>query len=199
MWIGTRSSQNARFTSVVIPEIVGVRGQLGCLMVGVAMEATASRITAERYSELTVEGDRKQLVDGRIVLNDPRPIHAHLQVQLAFDFNVYGPDVLWFREERIPADMHAYPEHVPDLVVEIRSPGTWRYDVGAKKRVYEGGGLPELWLVDDRSQTVLVYRRTRPHAPTFDVALELGRDDTLGSPLLPSFELALDELFRRSA
>jgi Uma2 family endonuclease len=200
-----------------------VRGQLGCLIVGVAMEATASRITAERYYELTVEGDRKQLVDGRIVVNDPRPIHAHLQVQLAFaiegwiragegrglvlmptdvrmdDFNVYGPDVLWFREERIPADMHAYPEHVPDLVVEIRSPGTWRYDVGAKKRVYEGGGLPELWLVDDRSQSVLVYRRTRPHAPTFDVALELGGDDTLGSPLLPGFELALDELFRRSA
>jgi Uma2 family endonuclease len=228
VWIGTRSSQKARFTSLVIPGIVGAgpaagaRGPLGWLIVSVAMEATASRITAERYYELTVEGDRKQLVDGRIVVNEPKTIHALLQMRISValggwvdggerrgmallptdirmdDFNVYGPDVLWFRQERIPADMHAYPDHVPDLVVEIRSPGTWRYDVGAKKRVYEGGGLPELWLVDDRSQSVLVYRRTRPHAPTFDVALELGRDDTLDSPLLPGFGLALDELFRRS-
>jgi Uma2 family endonuclease len=187
------------------------------------MEATTTPITAERYYERTVEGDRKQLVDGRIVVNEPKAIHAHLQAQLLValgswiregerrglvlaptdvrmdDFNVYGPDVLWFREERIPGRLDAYPEEVPDLCVEIRSASTWRYDVGAKKRVYEAGGLPELWLVDDRSQSVLVYRRTRADAPTFDVALELGRGDTLDSPLLPGFGLALDELFRRSA
>jgi hypothetical protein len=30
----------------------------------------------------------------------------------------------------------------------------------------------------------------------FDTALELGAGDTLTSPLLPGFELALDELYR---
>jgi Uma2 family endonuclease len=45
------------------------------------------------------------------------------------------------------------------------------HDVGVKKRVYEDGGLPELWLVDDAAETVLVYRRSRRDAPTFDVAL----------------------------
>jgi Uma2 family endonuclease len=185
------------------------------------MEAMATRITAERYYELTVEGDRKQLVDGEIVVSQPKPIHALLQMRLATtlhnwvatgerrglallptdvrmdDYNVYGPDVLWFREERVPTDLNAYPEHVPDLCVEIRSPGTWRYDVGAKKRVYEDGGLPELWLVDGTSDSVLVYRRSRPDSPTFDVALEVGAGETLASPLLPDFALALDELFKR--
>jgi Uma2 family endonuclease len=185
------------------------------------MEETATRITAERYYEITVEGDRKQLVDGLIVVNEPKTIHALLQARLCAslhnwvqagdrrgmallptdvrmdEFNVYGPDVLWFREERIPADLDAYPEHVPDLCVEIRSQSTWRYDVGAKKRVYEEGGLPELWLVDDTSDSVLVYRRSQPDSRTFDVALELGRGETLVSPLLPGFALALDELFRR--
>jgi Uma2 family endonuclease len=47
------------------------------------------------------------------------------------------------------------------------------------------------------SETVLVYRRSKPTAPTFDIALELGRGDTLESPLLPGFALSLDELFRR--
>jgi Uma2 family endonuclease len=183
--------------------------------------ATAERITAERYYEISVEGDRKQLVDGRIVVNEPKAIHMLLQLRLASALhvwvesgegrglallptdvrmdlhNVYGPDLLWFRQKRIPADLNAYPEHVPDLCVEIRSPGTWRYDVGAKKRVYETGGLPELWLVDDAAETVLVYRRSRPGAPEFDVALELGRNHTLDSPMLPGFALVLEELFAR--
>jgi Uma2 family endonuclease len=183
--------------------------------------ATAERMTAEQYYEITVEGDRKQLVDGRIVVNEPKAIHMLLQLRLGFalhgwvtggagrglallptdvrldEYNVYGPDLLWFRQERIPADLNAYPEHVPDLCVEIRSPGTWRYDLGAKKRVYEAGGLPELWLVDDASESVLVYRRSRADQPMFDIELEVGRGDTLTSPMLPGFAVSLEELFAR--
>jgi Uma2 family endonuclease len=181
--------------------------------------ATAERMTAERYYEITVEGDRKQLVDGRIVVNEPKAIHSILQTRLVIalgmwtqggerrglamtptdirmdEYNVYGPDVLWFCQERIPADLRGYPEHAPDLCVEIRSPSTWRYDIGAKKRVYEAGGLPELWLVDDVAETVLVYRRSAPCASEFDVAVEAGRGDTLESPMLPGFALPVDELF----
>jgi Uma2 family endonuclease len=183
--------------------------------------ATVERMTAEQYYSATVEGDRKQLVDGRIVVDEPKPIHGVLQLRLGaalYDWietgtgrglallptnvemdehNVYGPDVLWFRQDRIPADLYAYLEHVPDLCVEIRSTSTWRYDIGAKKRIYEDGGLPELWLVDHVSSTVLVYRRSKPESPTFDVALELGTGDTLDSRMLPGFALPLDELFAR--
>jgi Uma2 family endonuclease len=183
--------------------------------------ATLERMTAERYYAVTVEGDRTQLVDGQVVVDEPKTIHGVLQLRLGAalydwiqtgtgrglasmptgvqmdEYNVYGPDVLWFREERIPADLDAYPEHVPDLCVEIRSQSTWRYDVGAKKRVYEAGGLPELWLVDHVSNTVLVYRRSRPESPNFDLALELGIGGTLDSPMLPGFALPLDKLFAR--
>ncbi len=48
---------------------------------------------------------------------------------------------------------------------------------------------------DDRAQTVLVYRRSAPDAPAFDVALELTEGDTLASPQLPGFALAVSELF----
>jgi hypothetical protein len=78
------------------------------------------------------------------------------------EHNVYAPDLLWLSTEHLPADLDAYPERIPDLCVEIRSHSTWRYDIGAKQRVYEATGLPELWLVDDAAESVLVYRRTTP-------------------------------------
>ncbi len=185
------------------------------------MSRTATRITADEYYALTVEGDRKQLVAGEIIVNEPKFIHAILQERLLFglsswlragpgrgvasfptdvrvdEHNVYGPDVLWFAAGRVPENLDAYPDHLPDLCVEIRSAGTWRYDVGAKKNAYERAGLTELWLVDDASETVLVYRRSAAQGPAFDVAVELGKGEELTSPLLPGFALALDELFER--
>lgn len=51
------------------------------------------------------------------------------------------------------------------------------------------------WLVDTAADEVLVFRRSRTGAPSFDVSLELTREDTLTSPLLPGFELPLSSLF----
>ena len=105
------------------------------------MSATATRLTAEQYYAVTEVGDRKQLVEGEIVVNEPKTIHALLQVRLAFaleswvragehrglglmptdvrmdEHNVYGPDLLWFSAEHVPENLDAYPERVPDLCV----------------------------------------------------------------------------------
>lgn len=185
------------------------------------MSIAATQITADAYLAEAVEGERTQLVEGTVVVNEPKLIHGRLQLRLlialaswtaagprrgeAFpptdvrvdEHNVYAPDLLWFSAAHMPSDLDSYPERIPDLCVEIRSAGTWRHDVGAKKRVYESGGLPELWLVDDAAETVLVYRRSEPSAPVFDVELELARGESLGSPQLPGFELALERLFER--
>jgi Uma2 family endonuclease len=61
--------------------------------------------------------------------------------------------------------------------------------------LHERAGLRELWLVDSAASEVLIFRRSVPEAPTFDVALELERDHTLTSPQLDGFELPLVELF----
>lgn len=191
------------------------------LKLGVAMETATERITADRFLELEDEGEFAErwveLIDGEIVVNQPMPIHAGLQARLAArllnwvegdkgkglvftptdvvmdEFNVYGPDVLWVAAP--PADLTQRLPRLPDLCIEIRSPSTWRFDIGAKKRVYETGGLPELWLVDNISDQVFVFRRSKPAVPTFDIALELGRGDTLTSPLLAGFALSLEALF----
>ena len=62
---------------------------------------------------------------------------------------------------------------------------------------YERNGLPEIWLVDTYCDEIFVFRRSGRTPPSFDVSLELGRADTLTSPLLPGFTLALAALFER--
>ena len=183
------------------------------------MGATATRMSADEYLAVSVEGDRTQLVDGAVVVNEPRPKHSLLQGRvfgalfvwtaervgrgLALfptdvvmdDYNVYGPDVIWIAEEHRPRDLETRLARVPDICAEIRSPGTWRYDLGAKKSAYERGGLPELWLVDDVAESVFVFRRSRADT-AFDVTAELVAGDELTSPQLPGFALPLDALFR---
>ncbi|MGI8729332.1 MAG: Uma2 family endonuclease [Solirubrobacteraceae bacterium] len=179
----------------------------------------AGLMTADEFLELEYEGRRTQLIDGVVVVNEPGPLHQMVlrTVFLAIsnwcsaapgrglewlpldvridERNVFGPDLLWYAEGRGPRRDGGRPSPTPDLAVEVRSPSTWRYDIGAKLRHYEDHGLAELWLVDTAADVVLVFRRSAPAAPTFDVSLELGRGDVLASPAMPGFALQLDALF----
>lgn len=180
------------------------------------------RMTAEEYVAIPYREDTRgmELVGGVLVMTESGIAHEYARSELqselrdwtraadrrgrAFgpvdvwitDHDVYAPDVLWYRAGRVPPRDAPRPYAVPDLAVEVRSPSTWRYDIGAKKSGYERAGLPELWLVDTAAAgTLFVFRRSRPDAPSFDVALELTRDETLISPLLPGFALKLAPVF----
>jgi len=178
-------------------------------------------MTAEEFLALPEppKWQRMELVEAELVMHFPTLLHQDATLELAYalrswtrsahgrglavlsvdvlidDRNIFGPDVLWYAEAAIP-DMHSHrPYAVPHLAVEVRSPSTWRYDIGPKKATYERVGLRELWLVDTAASEVLVYRRSAPGASSFDVALELERADTLTSPMLEGFEVPLGELF----
>lgn len=185
------------------------------------MATTArTRTTVEEFLAISERDPRRmELVDGEIVVvSEPRLAHGRLQALLIGALaewersvpgrarvagptgvhlgphDAYGPDVVVSRSQP-RVDARGYLAEVPLLCVEIRSPTTWRNDIGRKKAVYEAHGVPELWLVDDAAGVVLVFRRSAPGVAYYDTALELDEHDTLGSPLLPGFELALAELF----
>ncbi|MBA2440386.1 MAG: Uma2 family endonuclease [Thermoleophilaceae bacterium] len=181
----------------------------------------AQPMIAQEFLALPVpeRGRPWNLIDGEVVVNEPTPLHMAVQFDLAYalrqwadaragrgwvclsldvrldERNVYAPDILWYAQDRAPGKHAKPPSPMPDLAVEVRSPSTWRYDIGAKKSGYEREGLPELWLVDTAAGEVLVFRRSTADARSFDIALELGANDALGSPLLPGFTLALSEPF----
>ncbi len=182
----------------------------------------AERMTAEEYLARPYDPRERgwELIGGEIVdMHDPRLPHELVCKELMYGLelwtraqparglvirsidvlvserDVYGPDILWYRDARVPPADTGWPYAVPDLAVEVRSPSTWRYDIGAKKSGYERAGLPELWLIDAAAAAVLVFGRSTPDAPAFDVALELERSETLTSPLLPGFALPLRAVF----
>jgi Uma2 family endonuclease len=185
-------------------------------------DAPHPAMTAEEFlvaAPVPEHGRPWNLIDGEVVVNEPTARHGHPQTNLLValevwaargagrghavlsrdvaidDHNVFAPDVLWYAHGRLPDPSSPPPYAMPDLAVEVRSPSTWRYDVGAKRSGYERHGLPELWLVDTLARTVLVYRRSAATAPRFDVALELAKGDALGSPLLPGFSIGVRDVF----
>lgn len=183
-----------------------------------AMPAT-ELLTAAEYLADARERRNVELIGGVLVVDEPLLPHqlvcSELLTELRWwtgggperglavcpldvaigEHDVYAPDVLWYAARRAPGRDDPRPYPVPDLAIEVRSASTWRYDLGPKKSGYERRGLPELWLVDTVAETVLVYRRSAPEAPAFDIALELSRGDELTSPQLVGFALAVDALF----
>lgn len=185
-----------------------------------AQVSATDQMTAEEFLAAPVpsHGRPWNLVGGEVVVNEPTIKHGQAQMNIVFaieswcraapgrgqagipidigidDRNVFAPDVRWYREGRVPALDARPPYPMPDLAVEVRSPSTWRYDVGAKRAGYESHALPELWLVDTLARSVLVYRRSAPDNDRFDVSLELGSADQLTSPMLPGFSLSVGSI-----
>jgi Uma2 family endonuclease len=176
--------------------------------------SVADRLTADAY--LARDDERRtELLDGVVIVNQPSVLHQRVCARIhraleawtdagaergeaswpldvvLDDGTVLAPDVLWFAAP-LPSQATRAPR-LPELAVEVRSSATWVYDVGPKRERYERHGLPELWLADTASRTLLVYRRSQPKAG-FDVALELAAEDVLSSPLLPGFAVAVGEL-----
>ena len=184
------------------------------------MAVAVGRMSAAEYLATPESRPRHtELIDGTVVVNEPRLQHSRVQTALIYrlsrwiddgegrgyvstpndvlvnETNVYAPDVWWVSERRRPHPDQPQLDGLPDLVIEIRSPSTWARDLGVKRPRYEAAGVPEAWFVDTASRSVLVFRRSRLDAPTFDVGVEVRGDQELTSPLLPGFALPVGQLF----
>ena len=175
------------------------------------MAVSTRRMTADEFFSLPPDNSKTQLIDGELVTTDARIRHQRLAAELLVllaawtrdhpgageagigcnwrmdDLNVLIPDV-WFLSEPLRED-RVWFDGPPELVIEVRSPGTWRYDIGRKRELYLAGGAAEVWLVDTEGDIVLVFRGGE--------SLEVGRDETLTTPLMPGFELDVTALFDR--
>jgi Uma2 family endonuclease len=106
--------------------------------------------------------------------------------------SVIAPDVGFVLAER----MTDYPSRGfaplrPDLAVEVRSPTDEAQHIRAKQALYARVGIPLLWWVDPRAETVTVYQPGK--APVV-----LGNGDVLdGDDVLPGFRLPVSRLFKR--
>jgi Uma2 family endonuclease len=103
------------------------------------------------------------------------------------------PDIVFFRKGNEPDWEHNSFDGVPDLVLEVLSPGTRSRDRGVKLRAYQDAGVPEYWMVDPDTRTVTVYglKAGREYAEL----CRGGVGDRVRSAVIPGFELAVTRVF----
>jgi Uma2 family endonuclease len=103
------------------------------------------------------------------------------------------PDIVYIRRDRA-AIVRERIEGVPDLVVEILSPGTREYDRTEKSARYAAARVTEYWLADLETQTIEIRRLDQ--GPPVTVAI-FTITDSLTSPLFPDFTLPVAPVFTR--
>jgi Uma2 family endonuclease len=108
--------------------------------------------------------------------------------------NPVQPDVVVILRERQPRSGDLKFDGVPDLVVEVLSPGNWRFDRTTKLTAYRDAGVPEVWLVNPITRTVEVFGLSSKH-PEYLLRERRGVGETAGSAILVDLRIEVAELF----
>ena len=182
------------------------------------MTTTLQRSTASELFEMPDDGFRYELVKGELRKMSPSGWkHGVVVVNITLLLGNYvkanklgacggaetgfkiasdpdtvrAPDLSFVSRERIPED-NAHEKFftgVPDLAVEVLSPGDSRREVKEKAQDWLDAGTRAVWTVDPRRQTVSVYRSMT------DVT-RLSEDDELdGGEVVPGFRCKVSEIF----
>ena len=105
------------------------------------------------------------------------------------DFDVLVPDLLFISTARMHVLTQANVKGAPDLVVEVLSDGTRRYDETTKRKRYEHFEVQEYWIVDPIDDSVRILRLEGKQYERIIVG------GNITSPLFPGFSLGLKKLF----
>jgi Uma2 family endonuclease len=180
-----------------------------------------ARLTYDDFVLFPDDGARHELVDGEhYVTPSPNTRHQRILGRLHFliatwlethpigqvffapydvvlsNFDIVEPDLLYLSNERATTVLTAlHARGVPELVVEIGSPGTRKRDETIKRRLYERTGVSEYWMIDPEADAIRVYRRA---GDNFENPVELSREagDVLTTPLLPGLAMPLATILK---
>ena len=81
----------------------------------------------------------------------------------------------------------------PDLIVEVLSPSTLKYDWNYKFNLYEAAGVREYWIVDPKAKVVNVFL-LQPNGK-YDLGTEYESGQKAPVHILDGLEIELNELF----
>ena len=180
------------------------------------MISTAIKHTYADYLE-TSDDERYELLHGELVMA-PAPLTDHQDILgglysemrtfvkehnlgnvllaptdvVLSDTDVVQPDILFVSNERRHIRTRENIQGAPDLVVEILSPATAERDRTVKSALYAQHGVHEYWIVDPDARTITVFLLNEGDFEEVDTYSE---GETLTSPMLAGFSIALDEIF----
>ncbi len=129
------------------------------------------------------EGTRAELINGRLYMS-PAPTLSHQDstLDLASEIrffvkknnlgkvfvspvdvyfnskNAVQPDIVFVTSENKSILKEDGIYGAPDLVIEVLSPGTKKFDLDQKKKIYEKNSVKEYWVVDPITKESLGYQ-----------------------------------------
>ena len=159
------------------------------LLNGILMKKSSPTIQHQRISRRITVAIENYLVKNPI----GEVFYAPLDVVLD-EINAPQPDVFFVSKakEYILDEVEQVVIGIPDIVVEILSPGSVKKDRITKKKIYERFGVPEFWVVDPSYKNVEVFRLMDGRYELADFIEETG---VVKSAVLEGFELPLDKIF----
>lgn len=103
------------------------------------------------------------------------------------------PDFLIVLKENVGIIYDGRIRGVPDLIVEVLSPGSVDYDEGVKLEAYANAGVPEYAVIDPRERKLRLYALREPG--TYHPPREFSGDQDISFACLPSISFRLSALF----
>ncbi len=183
------------------------------------MSRAVRKLSLAEFLQMPASCDRTELIDGEIIPK-VSPKYKHASVQGRFfrlidgwcDFEQSGrvltewsvvlqrqgqdwvpvPDLTYVSYERLPAEWEedAPCPVLPELVIEIISPGQSFGEMTRKATDYLLAGVSRVWVVDNQAQSVTVFG-----ADEFPQTFWIG--DIISDALLPGLEIAVADLFAK--
>lgn len=170
--------------------------------------------TYDDYLKLD-EDQNYEVVGGELVLVPrPRPYHQKIvnnltvflknflwqnyigeiysDVDVVLGDQVVSPDIIFIAKNRLSIVGEINVQGVPDLVIEVLSPSTEKYDRKKKSRLYHKSGVKEYWIVNPGLQLVEIFVAVDND---WSLAGVYDEEDVLVSPALPGLQIILKKLF----
>jgi len=176
---------------------------------------TRKPVTIDDMYHMPKDGRKYELVDGKVVVSPAGVLHGEIALKIAHIIatflddhpigKVYGdnvglvlptgnlrsPDAFFVRTEKLPdgKSPSTFGELVPDLEVEVLSPGDRPRYVANKIGEFLECGVPLVWVVDPKAQTVTAYQ-------SLSSIQQFNTNDSISAePILPGFTCLVSRFF----
>lgn len=130
-------------------------------------------------------------LDGYFEKKLGRGLYAPISVFLD-EYNAPQPDLLFVSTQNQEIIQQKGVMGVPDLMVEIVSPGSVVRDRVHKKEIYEQAEVPEYWIVDPKYFTVEVYELTDSGYALFE---DVEGEGTIESKVIEGLKIDVGDIF----
>jgi Uma2 family endonuclease len=121
---------------------------------------------------------------------------THEKLMISLTRNDYEPDICFFKKEkavRFKEGQKLFP--APDMVVEVLSKSTEKYDRGIKLEDYALHGIKEYWIIDPRQKTIEKFLLKNKK---YELDEKVHQANIISSTVIKGFSIPAKAIFNKT-